>query len=114
MRGGTITINFYDPEGVLIDYRLIEQRANDVQISLRTGCFCNPGADEMAHGLTKDDLEHCFHDSERMTFEQFLVAMDGKSAGAVRVSLGIASNFADVFAFSQFARSFLDRPASEV
>lgn len=113
-RGATITLNFYDPAGLLIDYRLIEQRANTLNMSLRTGCFCNPGAGELAHGLTLDEMQRCFRDNERMTFEQFLVAMDGKSAGAVRVSLGIASNFADLFAFSQFARSFLDRPARDL
>jgi molybdenum cofactor sulfurtransferase len=113
-RGGTVTINFFDPQGTLIDYRLIEQRANEVNISLRTGCFCNPGADEMAHGLTAEDLQQCFVGEERMTFEQFMLAMDGKSAGAVRVSLGIASNFADVYTFSRFARGFLDRLAAEV
>lgn len=114
MRGGTVTVNFYDPAGALIDYRLIEQRANARHISLRTGCFCNPGADELAHGLTADDLQRCFHDNERMSFEQCLLAMDGKSVGAVRVSLGVASNFADVYAFSQFARELLDRPAREL
>lgn len=71
-------------------------------------------ADEVAHGFTEEELKQCFCDDNRMTFEQFLVAMDGKSAGAVRVSLGIASNFADVYAFSRFARGFLDRLASEV
>jgi selenocysteine lyase/cysteine desulfurase len=28
----------------------------------------------------------------------------------VRVSLGIGSNFADVYRFVEFARTFLDRP----
>jgi hypothetical protein len=33
----------------------------------------------------------------------------GKSAGAIRVSLGIASNFADVQHFLDFARTFRDQ-----
>jgi hypothetical protein len=33
----------------------------------------------------------------------------GKSAGAIRVSLGLASNFADVYRFVQFAASFRDQ-----
>jgi hypothetical protein len=33
----------------------------------------------------------------------------GKSAGAIRVSLGLVSNFADVYRFVQFARGFRDQ-----
>ena len=39
---------------------------------------------------------------------------DGKNAGAVRISMGLASNFADVYKFWEFARSFIDRTAGEV
>lgn len=114
MRGGTVTVNFYDPDGRLFDYRRVEQMANEKRISLRTGCFCNPGAGEKAHGLTRDDLASCFQREERMTFEEFITVMSGKvkdAIGAVRISLGIASNFDDVYHFVQFARSFLDQRA---
>lgn len=113
-RGATITVNFYDPQGVLIDHRRIDDLAGRAKISLRTGCFCNPGAGEMAHGLTEEDMAIAFQDSERMTFEQFLSALedrDGKSAGAVRISMGLASNFADVYKFMDFARSLIDETA---
>ncbi|NDJ76399.1 MAG: aminotransferase class V-fold PLP-dependent enzyme [Chloroflexi bacterium] len=113
-RGGTVTINFYDPDGTLFDYRRVEAEANDVNISLRTGCFCNPGAGEKAHGLTEAELADCFRREERMTFEEFITVMSGKvkdAVGAVRVSVGIATNFADVYRFVSFARSFLDRKA---
>ena len=113
-RGGTITLNVYDPEGTLIDFRRIERLANEANISLRTGCFCNPGAGEIAGGLTREDFHDCFKNEERMTFEQFITAMDSKHPGAVRVSLGIASNFTDVYRFVEFARAFLDRPAATV
>ena len=109
-RGGTITINFYDDAGKLIDYRDVEAQANAVNISLRTGCFCNPGAGEKAHGLTEAELADCFRREERMTFEDFVTAMSGKitdAVGAVRVSVGIATNFADVYRFVEFARKFL-------
>ena len=55
-RGGTVTINFYDPNGRLLDYRRIEEAANTEGISLRTGCFCNPGAGEIAEELTREDM----------------------------------------------------------
>ena len=60
MRGGTVTLNFYDPNGHLLDYRRIEELAGLEHISLRTGCFCNPGAGETAEGLTEDDMRAAF------------------------------------------------------
>jgi selenocysteine lyase/cysteine desulfurase len=111
MRGGTVTINFYDDRAHLIDYNKVEALANRRNISLRTGCFCNPGASEKALGLTREELEACFVDGERMSFEQFMTVIssgrDEEAVGAVRVSVGIATNFADVYQFMQFARSFL-------
>lgn len=112
MRGSTVAFNFYNADGELFNFRLIEEEANKVNISLRTGCFCNPGAGEAVNGLTKEDMEPCFRNEERMTFEQFIEVMDGKAVGAVRVSLGVASNFADVHRFVQFARTFLDKKAT--
>lgn len=111
LRGGTITVNFYDAEGKLFDHRLVEERANRVNISLRTGCFCNPGAGENALGFTRDELADCFNREESMSFEQFISAMSGKNVdavGAVRVSIGLATNFADVYRFMTFAETFLD------
>ncbi len=42
-----------------------------------------------------------------MVYEDLRHCLDPKTAGAVRVSLGLASNFDDVYAFVEFARSFL-------
>ncbi len=112
-RGGTVTLNFYDPEGTVIDHEVIEEAANTRMISLRTGCFCNPGAGEMALGISKQELVTCFSGSGReMTYNDFRLCIDGKSTGAVRVSTGIVSNFSDVHRFLEFARQFLDYPAS--
>lgn len=116
-RGGAIAINFYDPQGRLMDYRRVEALANRRKISLRTGCFCNPGAGEVAHGLTAKEMTTCFQNEDRMTFEHFLTCLhhtDGKSAGAIRISVGLASNFADVYGFWQFAAGFLNRQAPEI
>ena len=116
-RGGTVTLNFYDPKDNLIDHRRIDELAGRARISLRTGCFCNPGAGELAHGLTEEDMALAFENGERMTFEQFMTVLedrDGKRPGAVRISMGLASNFADVYKFWEFARSFTDQTAGEV
>jgi selenocysteine lyase/cysteine desulfurase len=110
MRGGTVTFNVYDPQGWAIDHRRIEAQANRANISLRTGCFCNPGGGEIALGISQTELVACFNQpQERLTLDDFRLCIDGKSSGAVRVSLGLASNFADAYRFVQFARRFVDQ-----
>jgi molybdenum cofactor sulfurtransferase len=112
LRGGTLTMNFYRADGMVIDHRLIEQQANQANISLRTGCFCNPGGGEIALGLSAGELATCFRQpthQDRLTIDDFRLCIDGKSSGAVRVSLGVASNFADVHCFTQFAQGLLNR-----
>jgi selenocysteine lyase/cysteine desulfurase len=114
MRGGTLTMNFYDPDGRLLDYRRIEELAGQERISLRTGCFCNPGAGEAAEGLTEDDMRAGFAQGAAISLPRFLEVMQhrgGKSAGAIRISLGVASNFADALRFVQFAAGFRDQTA---
>jgi selenocysteine lyase/cysteine desulfurase len=107
-RGGTITLNFQDRAGAFIDHQTIEAKASEHGISLRSGCFCNPGAGELAMGISPSEMSACFvRLSDRITYDDFRRCIDGKSTGAVRVSLGLASNFADVHAFVEFARGFL-------
>ena len=86
----------------------VEQKANGERISLRAGCHCNPGAREVALNFSREDLEVCFRSKDSQTFEQFLAGIEGKTTGALRASLGVASNFADVFAYAKFAERYLD------
>ena len=125
LRGGTIALNFLNPDGAIVDERLVEQRASKELLSLRTGCFCNPGAGEVAFHLSKEKLQGIFKDEgkailpklyrgqEGITWDQFLANLGMQSGGAVRVSLGIATNFADIYRFMQFAESFLDTFSTE-
>lgn len=112
-RGGTIAFNFYDPDGRIIDYRRLEQLANEQNISLRTGCFCNPGAGETALGLTEAELCNALEKDQRMTLPELMIVL-GRVLGAVRISVGIVSNFADTYQFVQFARTFVDRSADTI
>jgi selenocysteine lyase/cysteine desulfurase len=112
MRGGIVTMNFYDPDGHLIDYRRVEELATERRISIRTGCFCNPGAGETAEGLTEEDVLAALATGTDLTLPRFLQIIThrhGKSAGAIRVSFGIASNFADAYRFMQFAAGLRDQ-----
>jgi molybdenum cofactor sulfurtransferase len=110
MRGGAVTLNFFDNEGRPIDHRSIEREASRQNISLRTGCFCNPGAGEIALGISKPELAACFaqpgHD-QRLSLDDFHLCIDGKASGAVRVSIGLVSNFEDVQGFLRFVEGFL-------
>jgi selenocysteine lyase/cysteine desulfurase len=108
MRGGTLAFNLVDARGRVIDQRLIEARAAERRISLRTGCFCNPGAGELALGLTRGEIEACLGSQSRMSYDEFRLCVDPKTAGAVRVSLGLASNFDDAYALVSFLTEFLD------
>jgi selenocysteine lyase/cysteine desulfurase len=107
-RGATVTLNFHDAGGQFIDHPIVERRAGEFRISLRTGCFCNPGAGELALGLSKGELFHCMREVgdsvARITYDDFRRCIDDKSTGAVRVSFGWASTFADAEAFLTFAR----------
>jgi len=114
MRGGTITLNFFDPRGHFVDHLRVEERANQKQISIRTGCFCNPGGGELALGLTTTELSTCFGLKSRMEFHDFQRCIDDKSTGAVRVSVGLVSNFADVYHLIDFARQFIDKNSDEI
>ena len=111
-RGATVALNFYDPQGHLLDYRRIEELAKEERISLRTGCFCNPGSSEIAEGLTEEDMmagRAAGPGINLRSFVQLLQRRGQKSAGAIRVSFGIASNFGDAWRFVQFAARFRDQ-----
>lgn len=114
-RGGALALNFLDADGAAIDHRSVEAGANRRNISLRTGCFCNPGGGEIALGITAQELSACFSGAPgRLTLDDFRTCIDGKSTGAVRISFGLASNFADAFWFVQFAKEFVDKRAGHV
>jgi selenocysteine lyase/cysteine desulfurase len=117
-RGGTIAFNFYDREGRPHDSRRIEALAAEASISLRTGCFCNPGAGEIAHEITRDEMAECFKSDEPISFDEFVALIQsiggGKSASTVRISVGLATNFADVYRFIAFARGFLDKTSADI
>ena len=116
-RGGTVTLNFCDPDGHALDFRRVEELAGTQGISLRTGCFCNPGAGETAGDLTEDDMRAGLAEGSEITLPRFLQVMQqrgGKTLGAIRVSLGLASNIADVDRFLQFASGFRDQTPAAV
>jgi molybdenum cofactor sulfurtransferase len=105
-RGATIAFNFLHPDGRVVDERFVDAVAAAHGISLRTGCFCNPGAGETAFSLSDETLTEEFGDG--MILDDYIGLVGMPTGGAVRVSLGLATNFADVYRFMTFATEFCD------
>ncbi|HZE03877.1 MAG TPA: aminotransferase class V-fold PLP-dependent enzyme, partial [Solirubrobacteraceae bacterium] len=97
-RGATIAFNFLHPDGRIVDERYVDRLAGRHRISLRTGCFCNPGAGEVAFTISRETLLGGEF-GEGMVLEDYIDEIGLPSGGAIRVSLGLVSNFADVRRF---------------
>jgi molybdenum cofactor sulfurtransferase len=95
-RGGTIPFNVLDPAGGIVDFWTVEAMAAERRISVRTGCFCNPGASETARGLTVPEMENVFALGRQPDYEDLRRLLPGKALGAVRVSVGIATTERDI------------------
>jgi molybdenum cofactor sulfurtransferase len=109
-RGATIAFNFLRPDGQVVDERYVDRVARRHNISLRTGCFCNPGAGEVAFTIARETLVGGEF-GEATTLDDYIDAIGLPSGGAIRASFGIASNLADLERFAAFAREFVDLAA---
>ena len=72
-RGAIVTFNVLDDSGAVVSHEVVERHARDVRVSVRGGCFCNPGAAEAVGA-----------------------GFGAAVPGAVRASLGAASDERDV------------------
>jgi selenocysteine lyase/cysteine desulfurase len=106
-RGGTLAFNFYDAAGRPFNHRSVEHAANERMISLRTGTFCNPGGGEVALAEAGTELARCVRGPA--LFDEFRSVLDNRGSGAVRISVGLVSNFADVQALLRFAQDFVNQ-----
>ncbi|MFL5619166.1 MAG: aminotransferase class V-fold PLP-dependent enzyme [Gemmatimonadaceae bacterium] len=96
--GGTATFNVLDARGQALPYELVEEHARRAGVSVRGGCFCNPGASEAAFGFVPNRTAECIAETRRSgwsldDFARRMRACGGAHAiGAVRASLGMSSN----------------------
>ena len=102
-RGGTISFNLVWPDGRLVDIQTVERARRRARISLRTGCFCNPGASELAFGIPSGT---CAARPGSEGSYEYLRALGFESGGAVRASLGPVTTFGDVYRFMRFVSAF--------
>jgi selenocysteine lyase/cysteine desulfurase len=108
-RGGTVAFSLLDPGGRVVDERAVARDTAAAGISIRTGCFCNPGAGEGAFGLTEADWRRAARGRAR-TLDQYIDLLGLPSGGALRASVGLASTVGDVERFLAFvATTYTDR-----
>lgn len=106
-RGGTISFDVLKPDGHRADPAKVEAAANERNISLRSGCFCNPGAAERA--LKRDYLKEraCLQRLGRAEINsQTMSKCLGAPIGCLRASIGIPTNEQDVDTLILFVRDF--------
>jgi len=100
--GGTVAFNVLDQRGDVVSYEEVEACARAAGISVRGGCFCNPGASERAFEFVAERAARCLDETRRSgwsvsEFGRRMKACGGAQAvGAVRASIGVATNESDV------------------
>ena len=105
-RGGTIAFNILERNGRVVPFGEVEQKASLARVSVRGGCFCNPGAAERAFGLSAATTASCLAAlGDRFTPERFARCTE-RPAGAVRLSVGLATNEADIARALDIVASF--------
>ena len=98
-RGATFAFNVLDPSGAVIPYWHVEERARELRVSIRGGCFCNPGAAERALGIDSGALSDCLRIAreQRVPFSHaWLAECLGRPVGALRISLGYGTDAGDI------------------
>jgi selenocysteine lyase/cysteine desulfurase len=110
-RGSAVAFNVIASDGRAAPYWLVEEHAREHGVALRGGCFCNPGAAEAAFGFEREAAERCLREASRRTFtiQRFADCMTrdtGAAVGALRASLGLANNDADIDRALAVVRSF--------
>lgn len=106
--GGTMIMTFRNPDGSKIDFEKIEELANEKKISIRSGCFCNPGLDETTNCLTTEEIAGYFQSRETGDYYDMIDTLH-KMRGATRVSVGLATTRNDLDAFIDFVKSLKNK-----
>jgi selenocysteine lyase/cysteine desulfurase len=82
----------------MIPNSFVEHSASKLNISLRTGCMCNPGGAAALLGI-QDHMQQLYAGVTLRDFERVV----GRELGVVRISLGLASNFQDAWTVVRYA-----------
>lgn len=107
-RGGNMIMNFFDVNGEAFSLHRIEKMTADNMISIRSGCFCNPGIDEINNLIKKEDMTEYFYSHENGDYYDMMKFL-GKMRGATRVSVGIATTKADLLKFVEVVKNLVNQ-----
>ncbi len=113
-RGGTVAFNLLSPSGRIVPFGVVDREASARGISLRGGCFCNPGASEVAFDLPAGSALRCFESMGPGEFNLRDLAdcfEEDVAVGALRASVGVATNAADLDRLRTFLEDARDRAA---
>jgi len=98
-----VSFNVRGTDGRVVPYWVVAEHARSLGVAVRGGCFCNPGAAEAAFRFDAAAAARCLAEASldgEFSLQRFAGCMgrnDGDAAvGAVRASLGMANNLADV------------------
>lgn len=97
-RSATVAFNILTPEGAAVPFGVVERHAHAVRVAIRGGCFCNPGAAEKAFGFVNLNVATCLDRlGEDFTIPAFQNCLGpGTAVGALRLSVGLPTNFRDI------------------
>lgn len=107
--GSIISLIFLSPSGDMLPNSFIEHAASQHNISLRTGCMCNPGGAAAILEI-QDDMKQLYSGVTLKDFEHLV----GRELGVVRISFGLASNFYDAWEVVRFATLMSNERTREV
>ncbi len=112
--GNARAFNILNNQGELVSYEDIEARSAKAGISIRGGCFCNPGCAESALELPPDTMAKCFNhmQDQAFSYKKLAQCLERSSVGALRVSWGLANNQQDIDHFIEFLKSLTDSQVS--
>ena len=124
MRAGRGSIVIHSPRGndtvtfsvkrdaQIVDAWHFENAASEVGVYVRTGCFCNPGANETTFNYPVEAFEALYESAikpEDITLDEFRKYSGNAPIGAIRSSFGYANTPANIDRFVKVTRSFLQK-----
>lgn len=113
--GNTRAFNLQQPDERIIDYEQVERDASYAGISIRGGCFCNPGCAEAAFQLPAAPARHCLQalSDHHFTPARLRSCLNGVAVGALRVSVGIPTTLEDINRFVRFVGGYAESRSKE-
>lgn len=94
-----------DASGQQVCFHEVEKRATVRKISVRSGCFCNPGLDEVNSQVNPEGLKETFSAVGEASGSETLARLSEIRRGT-RISVGFAFTCRGLDAFVEVVQSF--------